>query len=77
MMAGGGIRAGQVIGATNRLGAYATARPVTFSEVCATLYDNIGLTWDFVMREQNRLFDLRGRPYTPVAHGVMPLNELV
>ena len=77
IMAGGGIRAGQVIGATNRLGEHATERPVTFSEVCATLYDNIGLTWDFVMREQNRLFDLSGRPYTPVAHGVMPLNELV
>lgn len=77
IMAGGGIRAGQVIGTTNRLGEYATDRPVTFQEVCATLYHNIGLTWDYVMYLPNRQFDLRGRPYTPVDPGVMPLPELV
>ena len=32
MLAGGGIRAGQVIGATNRLGEHATARPVHFQK---------------------------------------------
>jgi hypothetical protein len=43
LMAGGGMRTGQVIGATNRLGEYATARPTTFNEIVATIYHNIGL----------------------------------
>ena len=72
IMAGGGIRAGQVIGATNRLGEYATDRPVTFPEVAATLYHNIG----FNLRA-TREFDLRGRPQYPVDEGVQPLPELV
>jgi uncharacterized protein (DUF1501 family) len=43
LMAGGGMRTGQAIGATNRLGEYAASRPVTFGEVVATLYHNLGL----------------------------------
>ena len=72
LMACGGIRAGQVIGATNRLGEHATDRPVTFQEVTATLYDNIGLDLRTV-----REFDFRGRPQYPVDIGVEPLVELV
>jgi hypothetical protein len=72
ILAGGGIRAGQVIGATNRLGEYATERPVTFQEVFATLYTNLGLNLRAV-----REFDLRGRPQYLVDDGVKPLVELV
>jgi hypothetical protein len=43
LLAGGGMRTGQVIGATNRLGEYATQRPVHFGEVFATLYRNLGI----------------------------------
>ncbi len=43
LLAGGGMKTGQVIGATNRLGEYATQRPVTFPEVFATLYHNLGI----------------------------------
>jgi hypothetical protein len=42
-LAGGGMRTGQVVGATNRLGEHASQRPVTFAEVIATLYHNLGL----------------------------------
>jgi hypothetical protein len=42
-MAGGGMRTGQAIGATNRLGEFAANRPVTFPEIFATLYHNLGL----------------------------------
>jgi hypothetical protein len=42
-IAGGGIRAGQAIGATNRLGEYAKDRPVHFQEIFATLYHNLGI----------------------------------
>ena len=72
ILAGGGIRAGQVIGATNRLGEYATDRPVTFQEVFATLYQNLGLNLRAI-----REFDLRGRPQYLVDEGVKPLTELV
>ena len=72
LLAGGGIRAGQVIGATNRLGEYATDRPVTFQEIFATLYHNIGMNLRSV-----REFDLRGRPQYPVDPGVEPLRELI
>jgi hypothetical protein len=43
ILAGGGMKTGQVIGSTNRLGEYAKDRPVTFAEVFATLYHNLGI----------------------------------
>jgi hypothetical protein len=43
LLAGGGMRTGQVIGATNRLGEYAKERPVHFQEILATLYHNLGI----------------------------------
>ena len=43
ILAGGGMKTGQTIGATNRLGEYAANRPVTFPEVMATLYHNLGI----------------------------------
>jgi len=43
LMAGGGMRTGQVIGSTNRLGEFAKERPVHMQEIFATLYHNVGL----------------------------------
>ena len=57
MLAGGGMRTGQVIGATNRLAEYAVQRPVTFGEVFATLYHNLGIDVHTTM-----LNDPTGRP---------------
>jgi hypothetical protein len=42
-LAGGGMRTGQAIGATNRLGEYALSRAVTHGEIVATIYRNLGL----------------------------------
>jgi uncharacterized protein (DUF1501 family) len=72
LLAGGGIRAGQVIGATNRLGEEATDRPVTFQEVHATLYHNLGLNLSAI-----REFDHAGRPYHMVDAGVEPIREVI
>jgi hypothetical protein len=72
LLAGGGMRMGQVIGATNRLGEHATERPVTFQEVFATLYTNLGLDVGTV-----REFDLRGRPQYLVEPGTRPISELI
>ncbi|HEX5103271.1 MAG TPA: DUF1501 domain-containing protein [Pirellulaceae bacterium] len=43
LLAGGGIRAGQVIGATDRYAAAAISRPVHYQDVFATLYHNLGI----------------------------------
>ncbi len=42
-LAGGGMRTGQAIGATNRLGEEPIERPVHMQEVVATLYHNLGI----------------------------------
>ncbi|MBL8866416.1 MAG: DUF1501 domain-containing protein [Gemmataceae bacterium] len=44
VLAGGGIKTGQVVGSTNRLGEFAKDRPVTFGDMFATLYHSLGLT---------------------------------
>lgn len=72
LMFGGGMRTGQVIGATNRLGEHAIDRPVSFQEVWATLYHNMGLNLRAI-----REFDLRGRPQYLVDDGVNPLKEVI
>ena len=71
LMAGGGMRTGQVIGATNRLGEHATDRPVTFTEILATLYHNLGLDV-----ENATVTDLSGRPQYLTDH-VLPIRELI
>ena len=43
MLAGGGMKVGQVIGATDRLASAATERPVSYQDVFATLYRNLGI----------------------------------
>ena len=70
--AGGGMRVGQVIGSTDRLGGEAADRPVSFQEVFATLYHNLGVDLD-----SQRLFDFRGRPQYLVDSGVKPIAELI
>jgi hypothetical protein len=71
LLAGGGMRHGQVIGSTDRLGGEADSRPVTFSEVFATLYHNLGID------AANTTFtDSKGRPHYLVDDGALPLREL-
>lgn len=72
VMAGGGMRTGQVIGATNRLGEYATERPVTFQEVFATVYKNLGIDVRTATVE-----DAQGRPQFLLDSGQEAIRELV
>jgi uncharacterized protein (DUF1501 family) len=71
VLAGGGMKNGQVIGATDRIAGEATSRPVTFGEIYATLYKNLGIdvhsTW---------VNDLEGRPQTLVEPHAVPIAEL-
>lgn len=72
LLAGGGLRHGQVIGSTDRLGGEANSRPVTFGEVHATLYHAMGLDVSKVT-----LNDFTGRPQFLVEAGQQPMKELV
>jgi Protein of unknown function (DUF1501) len=69
-LAGGGMRVGQAIGATNRLGEYAAERPVDVQEVLATLYHNLGV--DTATTTVN---DPTGRPQYLVESN--PIAELI
>jgi hypothetical protein len=71
LLAGGGMRNGQVIGSTDRLGGEAESRPVTFSEVFATLYHNLGID-----AASTTFTDSKGRPHYLVEDGAQPLREL-
>jgi uncharacterized protein (DUF1501 family) len=57
LIAGGGFRTGQVIGATDRLGGTIADRPVHFGEVHATLYRFLGID-----PRRTTVRDLSGRP---------------
>ena len=72
LMAGGGMKMGQVIGSTNRLGEHAQDRPVSFQEVFATLYHSAGID----VRTAT-IDDLQGRPQYLVDSGVEPIRELL
>ena len=72
VLAGGGMRVGQVVGATDRLGGEPSERPVQFGEVFATLYHNLGIDVN-----QVTLPDLTGRPQYLVPDGCQPMKELI
>lgn len=71
LLAGGGMKTGQVIGATDRIGGEAAARPVTWGELFATLYHNLGID------ANTALPDLAGRPQYLVEDQALPLREVL
>ena len=71
MLSCGGVKTGQVIGATDRLGGESVERPVYFGEVFATLYHNLGIDVNKVT-----IPDLTGRPQFLV-DGYQPMKELI
>jgi hypothetical protein len=72
LLAGGGMKTGQVIGATDRLGGEASERPVQFGEVFSTLYHNLGIDTSRVT-----IPDFTGRPQFLVDNNYQPLRELI
>ena len=71
LLACGGMKTGQVIGSTDRLGGEANDRPVHFQEVFATLYHNMGIDVN-----KATVTDLAGRPHYLV-DGHQPMKELI
>lgn len=72
LLFGGGMRTGQVIGSTDRLGGEAKDRPVHFQEVFATLYHRLGIDVN-----QVTVNDFSGRPQFLVDRGYQPMPELI
>ncbi|MFO0800035.1 MAG: DUF1501 domain-containing protein [Gemmataceae bacterium] len=70
MLAGGGIRAGYVHGASDRIGGRPSRNPVTPADVIATIYECLGVPPDLELR------DRLDRPQTLVPWGT-PIREAV
>src|SRR5437762_1132453 len=70
LMAGGGIKTGQVIGETDRYAAAAISRPVHYQDILATLYHNLGIN-----ARATTVTDPTGRPQYLLDHGEV-LKEL-
>jgi len=71
LLAGGGLRSGQAIGATDAQAGEVVDRPITFGEVHATLYHSMGIDPHTPIR------DGEGRPHYPVDMTFNPIEELV
>jgi hypothetical protein len=71
LLAGGGLKGGQVIGATDREGGRVVSRPVQFQDVFATLYHTLGID-----PSATTLTDPNGRPQHLLERGE-PIRELV
>jgi hypothetical protein len=69
LLSGGGLRMGQVVGATNRKGDEIVQRPVTPCDVLATWYRALGIPTSL------KFTDNAGRP-TPVLPNGEPIAEL-
>jgi hypothetical protein len=70
LLGGGGVKGGQVVGSTDRLGTRPHTRPVTPSNIHATIYEVLGLD------PKLHLFDHTGRP-VPVLEDPTAISELL
>jgi hypothetical protein len=70
LLGGGGMRTGQVIGSTDKEAAYPKDRPVSFQNVFATLYHNLGID------PGTAVSDRSGRPMY-LLDEQQPIRELV
>ena len=70
LLAGAGIRGGTVYGESDAHAAYVKDKPVSTSDLCATIYDCLGIDPAF------RVPDATGRP-VEIAHGGRAIEEIM
>jgi uncharacterized protein (DUF1501 family) len=70
LVAGGGLRGGQVVGATNAKGEYPKERPLTPKDLLATIYQHLGID------HRHEFKDATGRPIQILGEGE-PIRELL
>jgi uncharacterized protein (DUF1501 family) len=68
--AGGGIKGGRVVGTSDEIGGYPADRPVTTSEIVATIYRALGIDLEHHLPGPQR------RPVPVVDFGVREIREL-
>ncbi len=70
VFAGGGVKGGRIVGASDEIGGYPSDRPVTPGEVAATVYTALGIDLE------KELPGPSGRPIPLVDRGVAGIGEL-
>jgi hypothetical protein len=70
LVAGGGLRGGQVVGVSDKTGAYPHQRPLHAKDLFATMYGVLGID------HHNLFHDLQGRPVPVLNHGTS-IEELL
>jgi hypothetical protein len=70
MMAGGGVKGGQVIGSSDEIGAAPRDTPVNPMQIAATIYQGLGIPLDL------ELPGVGGRPIPLVDRGTEPVHQL-
>ena len=71
LLSGGGMKVGQVIGSTDKLGGSAASHPIHYLDVLATIYHNLGIDPHAFIR------DKADRPVTILPPTAMPIRELI
>jgi hypothetical protein len=71
LLAGGGLRVGQLIGETDKIAAEALDRPVHYQDILATLYTQLGIMPD------EGITDITGRRIEILPPNVHPVGELL
>jgi hypothetical protein len=69
-LAGAGIRGGTLYGESDAQAAYVKDRPVSTADVCATIYECLGIDPETAVQDRS------GRPL-PVAHGGRPIRDIL
>ena len=71
VMAGGGLKHGQVIGSTDSRGSDIATRPIGPSDLAATVFHHLGID------PSTHWIDRQGRPVPIVTQGGSPISELI
>jgi hypothetical protein len=71
LLSGGGLRTGQVLGATDAVAAYAHDYPIHYQDVLATVYHCLGINPHTVV------YDLANRPETILPNTAQPIGRLL
>jgi len=70
VLAGAGIKGGTVCGASDGHAAYVKDRPVRPADICATIYQCLGID------PETPVYERSGRPIS-IAHGGEPIREIL
>jgi uncharacterized protein (DUF1501 family) len=71
LLAGGGMKTGQVIGSTDSAAAEAKDSPVHYHDILATIYHNLGID------PHSMVYDVSGRPAPILPSAAQPISRLV